>query len=200
MDALGLPAWKHPQPHRVEWMYHTGKLKVTHKVHVKVSVGDSTYMVICDVIPMDACHLLLGWSWQYDHNAMHEGRTNTYSFWNVGKRRVLRPMFDSAIKVDDVVSLHKKVENAKLKPRTVSFKGGGDDVTINNRMKDITCVLGAMPRISQKERHACNVKAPVHATTKPSSTFYIGSICMEVPPVEPKKNMMMPNFRTPPRW
>ena len=67
-------------------------------------------------------------------------------------------------------------------------------------MKDITCVVGAMPHISQKERHACNVKAPVHATTKPSSTFYIGSICMEVPPAEPKKNTVTPNFRTPPRW
>ena len=157
-------------------------------------------MVICYVIPMDACHLLLGRPWQYDHNTMHEGRTNAYSFWNAGKRRVLRPKFDSAIKVDDVVPLQKKVEKAKLKPRTIFFKGGGDDVTINHGMKDITRGVGAMSHINQQQRHTCNVKAPVHATTKPSSTFYIGSICMEVPPVEPKKNMMMPNFRTPPRW
>ena len=63
VDALGLPAWKHPQPQRVEWLYHTGKLKVTHKVRIKFSVADYTDMVICDVIPMEACHLLLGRPW-----------------------------------------------------------------------------------------------------------------------------------------
>ena len=80
VDALGLPAWKHPQPHRVEWLYHTGKLKVTHKVRVNFSVGDYTDMVICDVLPMDACHILLGRPWQYDHGATHDGRSNTNSF------------------------------------------------------------------------------------------------------------------------
>ena len=83
-------------------MYHTGKLKVTHKVRVKFSVVDYTDKVICDVIPMDACHLLLGRPWQYDHNATHEGRTNTYSFWDSRKRRVLRPMFENAIKGMDM--------------------------------------------------------------------------------------------------
>ena len=121
VDALGLPAWKHPQPHYVEWMYHTGKLKVTHKVRVNFSIGDYTDMVICDVVPMDACHLLLGRPWQYDHSATHEGRTNTYSFWDAGKRRVLRPMFDRAIKVDAKVSLQKKIIKPIPKPRTVSF-------------------------------------------------------------------------------
>ncbi|XP_059436596.1 uncharacterized protein LOC132169599 [Corylus avellana] len=29
---------------------------------------------------MDACHLLLGRPWQYDRNAHHDGRKNTYSF------------------------------------------------------------------------------------------------------------------------
>ena len=138
VDALRLPTWKHPQPHHVEWMYHTGKLKVTHKVRAKFSVGDYTDMVICDVIPMDACHLLLGRPWQYDHNATHEGRTNTYSFWDSGKRHVLRPMFENAIKVDGHVTLKKKVAKTASKPMTVSFEGGGDDVTID---RAIPCTL-----------------------------------------------------------
>lgn len=29
---------------------------------------------------MDACHLLLGRPWQYDKNATHRGKHNTYSF------------------------------------------------------------------------------------------------------------------------
>jgi hypothetical protein len=34
----------------------------------------------CDVVAMDACHLLLGRSWQYDRSAHHDGKKNTYSF------------------------------------------------------------------------------------------------------------------------
>ena len=79
---------------------------------------------------MDACHLLLGRPWQYDHNATHEGRTNTYSFWDAGKRRVLRPMFGNAIKMDEHVAL-KKVAKTATKPRTVSFEEREDDITSN---------------------------------------------------------------------
>jgi hypothetical protein len=74
------------------------------------------------------------------------------------------------------------------------------DVTINSKVKDIACVIEAPPHINQEEKNACNVKASVHATVQTPSVFYIGSICMEVPPAEPKKNTVTPNFRTPPRW
>ena len=45
--------------------------------------------VWCDVIPMDACHLLLGRPWQYDRRAIHDGVKNTYSFIKDGKKIVL---------------------------------------------------------------------------------------------------------------
>ena len=89
VEALGLPTWKHPQPHYIEWLYQSGKLKVTHKVRVNFSVGDYKDTVICDALPMDACHLLLGRPWQYDHRATHEGWSNTYTFWDDGRRCVL---------------------------------------------------------------------------------------------------------------
>ena len=34
VHALGLSMWRHPQPHHVEWLYNSGKLKITHKVCV----------------------------------------------------------------------------------------------------------------------------------------------------------------------
>lgn len=34
----------------------------------------------CVILPMDACHLLLGRPWQYDRDATHRGNFNTYSF------------------------------------------------------------------------------------------------------------------------
>ena len=34
----------------------------------------------CDVVTMDTCHLLLGKSWLYDLQVIHDKRANTYSF------------------------------------------------------------------------------------------------------------------------
>ena len=66
VESLSLPTWKHPQPHCVEWLYNSGKLKVTHKVRLKFSVGTYEDTVVCDVLPMEACHVLLGRQWQFD--------------------------------------------------------------------------------------------------------------------------------------
>lgn len=40
---------------------------------------------------MDACHLLLGRPWQYDRDAIHKGRDNTYSFITNGRTVTLLP-------------------------------------------------------------------------------------------------------------
>ncbi|XP_059431522.1 uncharacterized protein LOC132165028 [Corylus avellana] len=45
----------------------------------------------CYVVAMDACHLLLGRPWQYDWNAHHDGRKNTYSFIVDNVRLTLLP-------------------------------------------------------------------------------------------------------------
>ena len=126
VDSLSLPTWKHPQPHCVEWLYNSGKLKVTHKVRLKFSVGTYEDTVICDVLPMDACHLLLGRPWQFDRRSTHEGRSNVYSLWHKGKRHVLQPMLDKDIKVEAFAAT-KKGHKLKAKPRTVSIQAGGDD-------------------------------------------------------------------------
>ncbi|GJY79710.1 reverse transcriptase domain-containing protein [Tanacetum coccineum] len=63
------------------WLKKGGKVTVSKHVHVPFSVGN-TYKdnVWCDVVPMDACHLMLGRPWEYDRDITHNGRTNTYSF------------------------------------------------------------------------------------------------------------------------
>ena len=40
---------------------------------------------------MDACHLLLGWPWQYDRSVIYDGRRNTYTLSIRGKKVVLAP-------------------------------------------------------------------------------------------------------------
>lgn len=45
-----------------------------------------------DVLDMDACHILLGRSWQYDVQAVHRGRENTYEFQWMNNKIVLMPL------------------------------------------------------------------------------------------------------------
>ncbi|GKB03452.1 hypothetical protein Tco_0831595 [Tanacetum coccineum] len=57
------------------------------------TISGNTYKdnVWCDVVPMDACHLLLGRPWEYDHDITHNRRTNTYSFLFGGVKITLMP-------------------------------------------------------------------------------------------------------------
>ncbi|GKE57986.1 putative nucleotidyltransferase, ribonuclease H, partial [Tanacetum coccineum] len=69
-----------------------GEVKVSKHVHVLFSIGNTyTNNVWCDVVPMDACHLLLGRPWEYDCDITHNGRTNTYSFLFGGVKITLMP-------------------------------------------------------------------------------------------------------------
>jgi hypothetical protein len=92
-------------------------LKITHKVRVPFTVDDYVDEVECDVLPLEVCGLLLGRPWQYDCNAMHAGRANTYSFVHDGKQRTLKPMRDDQIKSDVVLVVRKeKLHKAKPQP------------------------------------------------------------------------------------
>jgi hypothetical protein len=81
VQKLALDTEKHPTPYRLEWLKKGNEVIVSKRCLVHFSIGtkykDNTW---CDVVAMDACHLLLGRPWQYDRNAHHDGRKNTYSF------------------------------------------------------------------------------------------------------------------------
>ena len=65
--------------------------------------------VFCDVVEMDACHLILGKPWQYDVDAAHKCKDNVYVFFKNGKKIVLGPIKEGnvpkASKVDGKPSL-----------------------------------------------------------------------------------------------
>lgn len=49
---------------------------VNEQVWVEFIIGKYQDRILCDVLPMDACHLLLGRPWQYDREAIHHGKEN----------------------------------------------------------------------------------------------------------------------------
>ncbi|GJY43326.1 reverse transcriptase domain-containing protein [Tanacetum coccineum] len=93
VDKLGLPTQDLPEPYQLTWLKKGNLVKVTHKCLVTFSIGTKyTDEIWCEVIPMDACHLLLGRPWLYDRRAKHDGFRNTYSFKKDGLHVTLAPL------------------------------------------------------------------------------------------------------------
>lgn len=61
----------HTYPYRVTWLNKGQNVLVNEHVWVESNVGEYRHKIICDVVPMDACHLLLRRPWQYDRVAVH---------------------------------------------------------------------------------------------------------------------------------
>ncbi|XP_022899369.1 uncharacterized protein LOC111412675 [Olea europaea var. sylvestris] len=92
VKKLGLQTEKHPKLYKLAWLKRGNDVKVSQRARISFSIRP-TYkdQVLCDVVEMDACHLLLGRPWQFDRHSLHNGYTNTYNFLFGGKKIVLLP-------------------------------------------------------------------------------------------------------------
>jgi hypothetical protein len=52
---------------------------------------------MCDVIPMDVCHVFLGRPWQFDRNFIHDARKNTCTLEKNGRTHML-PIEEKKVK------------------------------------------------------------------------------------------------------
>nr|KYP37472.1 hypothetical protein KK1_041329 [Cajanus cajan] len=71
---------------------------VDQQVKVKLSIGNYEDEVLCDVVPMEACHILLGRPWQFDKKTMHNGLTNEITFTHKENKFVLHPLSPQQLK------------------------------------------------------------------------------------------------------
>ena len=76
INKLEWPTIDHPKPYKLHWLNDASDVKVTKQDLISFSIGNYHDKVLCDVCPMDACHILLGRPWQYDRYVKFDGRTN----------------------------------------------------------------------------------------------------------------------------
>jgi hypothetical protein len=83
-------------------------------IRVHISIGMYSDYGDCDVVPMEACCLLLGRPWEYDTDARHHGRSNIYTFRHKDKNITLLPLTLAEIvqaDKDRVANTHKEPTN-----------------------------------------------------------------------------------------
>lgn len=79
---------------------------MTKQVLVPFTIGRYVDDVLCDVVPIQAGHLLLGRPWQFDRRVKHDGFTNEYSFVHNIRKVTLCPLSPQQVH-DDQIYLQK---------------------------------------------------------------------------------------------
>jgi len=75
VKKLQLKIDHHPKPYKLSWLKKGSEVTVDKRCLVYFSIGKKYFdNAWCDVVSMDACHLLLGRPWQYDRGVVHDGR------------------------------------------------------------------------------------------------------------------------------
>ena len=67
---LKLTKVPHENPYKVTWLNQEQSVLVNEQTWVEFSIGAYKDKVLCDVLPMDACHLLLGRPWKFDRKVI----------------------------------------------------------------------------------------------------------------------------------
>ena len=93
VEKLQLKIEPHPNSYSIQWLNQGKGLQVSTRCLISLSIGKSYHDELWfDIIPMDACHILLGRPWLYDRRVMHDGFKNTYTLQKNGRKITLVPL------------------------------------------------------------------------------------------------------------
>jgi hypothetical protein len=97
-ENMELETFSHPIPYKVSWLKKGHQVTSTKQCLVEFNIGGYMDEILCDVIPMDVCHLLLGRPWKYDRNVVHDGIKNTYTLEKNCRTHMLLQIEDKKVK------------------------------------------------------------------------------------------------------
>ena len=63
VSKLQLERRRHPNPYWIAWLQKDHKALVNEQCLVKFKIGNYHDEVLCDIMPMDVCHMPLGRPW-----------------------------------------------------------------------------------------------------------------------------------------
>ncbi|RDY14340.1 hypothetical protein CR513_00619, partial [Mucuna pruriens] len=82
-----------------------GELLVNKQVALAFTLENYKDKVVCDVMPIEATHILLGRPLQFDRRVTHDGVTNRFSFVHMGQKVVLKPLSTREVSIEHQTNL-----------------------------------------------------------------------------------------------
>ncbi|CAO2822571.1 unnamed protein product [Amaranthus hypochondriacus] len=136
VSKLKLTTRDHEEPYKLNWLNDGNYIRVKKQALVSYSIGNFEDERWCDVLPMDACHLLLGRSWQFDHDSEHRGKSNVYLVTTRDGRKVkLLPLPPKVAKKDKEKSNYFVSCNEFEK--IVEENGGGYALVVRTKDEEV---------------------------------------------------------------
>ena len=117
VSKLKLETKPHPKPYKLQWLNESVEMLVNKQVEICFKIGKYEDVVLCDVVPMEASHLLLGRPWQFDRKANHDGYSNKYSFMYHDQKINLVPLNPSEVREDQRKMREKYDQERKEKEK-----------------------------------------------------------------------------------
>jgi hypothetical protein len=105
MEKMELKTTTHPNPYKVSWLQKGHQVMGSQQCQVEFKIGGCKDEILCDLIPMDVCHILLEIPWQYDRKVIHDGRKNTYTLERNGRTHMLLPIEEKGEKAKSSSSI-----------------------------------------------------------------------------------------------
>ncbi|XP_071914045.1 uncharacterized protein [Coffea arabica] len=109
VERLTLPTSDHPRPYKLQWLNNSGEVRVHKQVLINFAIGRYKDDVLCDVVPMQATHIILGRPWQFDKRVIFDGFLNKYSFVHNAKKITLAPLTPQQVH-EDQLGLQKEYD------------------------------------------------------------------------------------------
>ena len=91
VENLALLTTKHLKPYCLQWLIADRDVCVYCQVHVPILIGKYEDEILCDVVPMQETHIILGQPWQFDKKVSFNGHINKYSFIHDDKKIIFVP-------------------------------------------------------------------------------------------------------------
>ncbi|XP_019085452.1 PREDICTED: uncharacterized protein LOC109126390 [Camelina sativa] len=159
VKKLSLNTKSHPKPYKLKWLNDKTMIQVNEQVTVLFSVSPYKDQVLCDLVPMQASHLLLGSPWQFDKRTSHCATPTNILLCMITSVICLKPL--SPTQVCEMQSKLSKDPDAKMNflitasvvRRSLSdsacqvllmvFK---DDVSADHEQDDVPAVIKSLLR------------------------------------------------------
>jgi len=114
VDKLGLSTISHAKPYKLQWLSKEGEIMVNKQVLITFVIGKYKDEVLCDVVPTEATHLLLGRPSQYDRHVLHDGLSKKMTFTFQGHKVTLKSLSPKEVH-EDQLKMKEKREQEKEK-------------------------------------------------------------------------------------